>query len=122
MCYCIHGMVNNQLTPPILIHTEIAQKLVKYIQNKAKLQASVLPEPEGIVLRKVQSNKCTKKFLNMYFNNRYMSGGREVENVTILASEEVIVSFRDSEGEVMYTLMNQSITCYLKSDHHSYCK
>ena len=104
MCYCIHDVVNKQLTPPILIHTGSAQKLVKYIQNRrTRLQASVLPEPQGIILRKVQSNKCTKEFLNMYFNNRYMSGGREVENVTILSNEEVIVTFRDSEGEVMYT-------------------
>ena len=103
MCYCICDVVNKPLTPLILIHTGSAQKLVRYIQNRTRLQASVLPEPQGILLRKVQSNKCTKEFLNMYFNNRYMSGGREVENVAILPNEEVIVTFRDSEGEAMYT-------------------
>ena len=36
----------------------------------------------------------------MYFNNRYMSGGREVENVTILPNKEVIVTFGNAEGEV----------------------
>ena len=116
---CIHDVVNNQLIPPILIRTGSLQKLIKYIQDRTQLQASVLPEPEGIVLRKVWSNKCTKEFLNMYFNNRYMSGGREVKNVTILPNEEVIVTFRNSEGEVihmhicMYTLISLFVILYI---------
>ena len=41
---------------------------------------------------------CTKEFMDMYFSNEKLSGGGEIDSVTICSSSEAIVTFTDPAG------------------------
>ena len=69
------------------------------IQRNPNLKAKVLPEPEGVLLTKVRSDRCKEDFLIKYFSDKIMSGGENVKKVTILSTGEAVVTFKEHKGE-----------------------
>ena len=46
------------------------------------------------------STLCNEEFLKMYFGSKEMSGGGEVDSVTVLSETEAVVTFVDLAGTV----------------------
>lgn len=44
------------------------------------------------------STLCNEEFLKMYFSNPGMSGGGDIESVTVVSQTEAIVTFLESRG------------------------
>ena len=50
------------------------------------------------------STDCNKDSLETYFGSNTLSGGGEIENVTICSSSEAIVTFADPTGIIIATI------------------
>ena len=51
------------------------------------------------------STDCNKDSLEMYFGSNTLSGGGEIENVTICSSSEAIITFADPTGIIIATIL-----------------
>lgn len=87
-------------------------KSTKKLLEGSRLKASRLTPVLSVLVSNVKNDICREDKLKVYFKNKKKSGGGKVQDVSIIAKGQAIITFREVEGDFVCKHVFKLCECF----------